>query len=121
MNFYHLLQTADFRLIRVDFVFEFPRCTKPNVAHIGGFQCKPSEPLSSELEDFVQSSGEYGFVLMSLGTLVQGLPLEITTEIAAAFVQIPQKVIWRHTGIRPKNLSNNTFLMKWLPQHESYI
>lgn len=63
----------------------------PNVAYISGFQCKPSEPLSSELEDFVQSSGEYGFVLLSLGILVQSLPLEITTEIAAAFVQIPQK------------------------------
>lgn len=72
----------------------------------------------SELEDFVQSSGDYGFVLMSLGTLVQGLPLEITSEIAAAFAQIPQKVIWRHTGKSPKNLSNNTFLMKWLPQND---
>ncbi|XP_056905699.1 UDP-glucuronosyltransferase 1-2-like [Takifugu flavidus] len=118
VNFYHLLQSADLWLIRVDFVFEFPRPTMPNVAYIGGFQCKPSEPLSSELEDFVQSSGEYGFVLMSLGTLVQGLPLEITSEIAAAFAQIPQKVIWRHTGKSPKNLGNNTFLVKWLPQND---
>lgn len=118
VDFYHLLQAADFWLIRVDFVFEYPRPTMPNIAYIGGFQCKPSEPLSPELEDLIQSSGEHGFILMSLGTLVQSLPLEITSEIAAAFAQIPQKVIWRHVGKSPKNLGNNTFLMKWLPQND---
>ncbi|XP_033182695.1 UDP-glucuronosyltransferase 1-2-like [Anabas testudineus] len=118
VNFYHLLQGADIWLMRVDFVLEFPRPTMPNIAYIGGFQCKPSKPLSSELEEFVQSSGEHGFILMSLGTLVKGLPLEITSEIAAAFAQIPQKVIWRHVGERPNNLGNNTLLVKWMPQND---
>uniref|UniRef100_A0A665UFC8 UDP-glucuronosyltransferase n=1 Tax=Echeneis naucrates TaxID=173247 RepID=A0A665UFC8_ECHNA len=118
VDFYHLLQGADMWLMRVDFVFEFPRPTMPNIAYIGGFQCKPSQPLSSELEAFVQSSGEHGFILMSLGTLVEGLPVEITTEIAAAFAQIPQKVIWRHAGKRPSNLGNNTLLVKWMPQND---
>uniref|UniRef100_A0A8C8E3V4 Si:ch73-334d15.1 n=1 Tax=Oryzias sinensis TaxID=183150 RepID=A0A8C8E3V4_9TELE len=118
VSFKHLLQGADFWLMRVDFVFEFPRPTMPNVAYIGGFQCKPSKPLPSELEDFVQSSGEHGFILMSLGTLVKGLPHEITSEIAAAFAQLPQKVIWRHVGERPNNLGNNTLLVKWMPQND---
>ncbi|XP_033181643.1 UDP-glucuronosyltransferase 1-2-like [Mastacembelus armatus] len=118
VSFYHLLQGADIWLMRVDFVFEFPRPTMPNIVYIGGFQCKPSEPLSSELEEFVQSSGEHGFILMALGTLVKGLPVEITSEIAAAFAQIPQKVIWRHVGERPNNLGNNTLLVKWMPQND---
>lgn len=118
VKFYHLLQGADIWLMRVDFVFEFPRPTMPNIAYIGGFQCKPSEPLSSELEEFVQSSDEHGFILMSLGTLVKGLPIDITSEIAAAFAQIPQKVIWRHAGERPNNLGNNTLLVKWMPQND---
>ncbi|XP_041829389.1 UDP-glucuronosyltransferase 2C1-like [Melanotaenia boesemani] len=118
VKFYHMLQGADIWLMRVDFVFEFPRPTMPNIAYIGGFQCKPSNPLSSELEEFVQSSGEHGFILMSLGTLVKGLPMEITSEIAAAFAQLPQKVIWRHAGEPPSNLGNNTLLMKWLPQND---
>ncbi|XP_060883660.1 UDP-glucuronosyltransferase 2B31-like [Labrus mixtus] len=118
VNFYHLLQGADMWLMRVDFVFEFPRPTMPNIAYIGGFQCKPSQALSSELEEFVQSSGEHGFILMSLGTLVKGLPIEITSEIAAAFAQIPQKVIWRHVGEPPKTLGNNTLLVKWMPQND---
>ncbi|KAM4524103.1 UDP-glucuronosyltransferase 2C1-like [Odontesthes bonariensis] len=118
VKFYHLLQGADIWLMRVDFVFEFPRPTMPNIAYIGGFQCKPSGPLSSELEEFVQSSGEHGFILMSLGTLVNGLPTDMTSEIAAAFAQLPQKVIWRHAGERPSNLGNNTLLLKWLPQND---
>lgn len=118
VKFYHLLQGADIWLMRVDFVFEFPRPTMPNIVYIGGFQSKAPEPLSSELEEFVQSSGEHGFILMSLGTLVEGLPIEITSEIAAAFSQIPQKVIWRHAGERPNNLGNNTLLVKWMPQND---
>ncbi|XP_035468040.1 UDP-glucuronosyltransferase 1-2 [Scophthalmus maximus] len=118
VNFYDLLQGADIWLMRVDFVFEFPRPTMPNIVYIGGFQCKPSKPLSPELEEFVQSSGEHGFILMSLGTLVKGLPIEITSEIAAAFAQIPQKVIWRHVGEPPNNLGNNTLLVKWMPQND---
>lgn len=118
VHFYHLLQGADIWLMRVDFVFEFPRPTMPNIVYIGGFQCKPLEPLSSELEEFVQSSGEHGFILMALGTLVEGLPIWITSEIAAAFAQIPQKVIWRHAGERPNNVGNNTLLLKWVPQND---
>lgn len=117
-KFYHLLQGADMWLMRVDFVFEFPRPTMPNIAYIGGFQCKPSKPLSKELEEFVQSSGDHGVLLMSLGTLVKGLPAEITSEIAAAFAQLPQKVIWRHVGELPNNLGNNTLLVKWMPQND---
>lgn len=118
VNFYHMLQGADIWLMRADFVFEFPRPTMPNIVYIGGFQCKPSSPLPPELEDFVQSSGDHGFILMSLGTLVKGLPKEITSKIAAAFAQLPQKVIWRHAGEKPDNLGNNTLLLKWLPQND---
>lgn len=118
VNFYHLLQGADLWLMRADFVFEFPRPTMPNVAYIGGFQCKPAGPLSSELEEFVQSSGRHGVVLMSLGTLVRGLPPDITSEIAAAFAQLPQKVLWRHVGERPRNLGSNTVLVEWMPQND---
>lgn len=118
VKFYHMLQGADIWLMRVDFVFEFPRPTMPNIAYIGGFQCKPSSPLPPELEEFVHSSGDHGFIVMSLGTLVKGLPKDITSKIAAAFAQLPQKVIWRHAGEKPDNLGNNTLLLKWLPQND---
>lgn len=107
---------ADIWLIRTDFVFEFPRPTMPNVIYIGGFQCKDARPLSAELEEFMQSSGEHGVVVMSLGTLVSALPHGVTEAIAGAFAALPQKVVWRFEGEKPSSLGNNTLLLKWLPQ-----
>ncbi|MEQ2193759.1 hypothetical protein XENOCAPTIV_012527 [Xenoophorus captivus] len=109
---------ADIWLMRNDFVFEFPRPTLPNVVYMGGFQCKPSKSLPADLVEFVQSSGDHGIVIMTLGTLVSNLPQDVSEEIAAAFAQLPQKVIWRYIGPRPNNLGNNTLLVKWLPQND---
>ncbi|XP_053182149.1 UDP-glucuronosyltransferase 2A2-like [Scomber japonicus] len=118
VHYMELFQAADIWLMRNDFIFDFPRPTMPNVIYMSGFQCKPSKPLSKELEDFVQSSGEHGIIVMTLGTLVAKLPEDMTEDIAAAFAQLPQKVIWRHTGKRPSSLGNNTLLVDWLPQND---
>ncbi|CAI5643441.1 unnamed protein product [Oreochromis niloticus] len=113
-----LLQEADIWLFRSDFVFEFPRPTMPNVVYIGGFQCKPAQPLAAELEEFVQSAGQHGVIIMTLGTYVNALPKEIANEIASIFAEMPQKVIWRHKGDRPSTLGNNTLLVDWMPQKD---
>ncbi|KAI1889520.1 hypothetical protein AGOR_G00163720 [Albula goreensis] len=118
VDFNNLVQAADLWLMRVDFVFEFPRPTMPNVIYMGGFQCKPAKPLPEDLEEFVQSSGEHGVILMSLGTFISELPKDLADEIAAAFAQLPQKVIWRYTGDRPTTLGNNTRLVSWVPQND---
>ncbi|XP_056267963.1 UDP-glucuronosyltransferase 2C1-like [Pseudoliparis swirei] len=118
VRYIDLLQAADIWLIRVDFVFEFPRPTMPNVVYIGGFQCRPALPLPDHLEEFMQSSGEHGVIVMSLGTFVNEIPAEITNEIAAAFAKLPQKVIWRHKGGRPATLGNNTLIVDWMPQND---
>ncbi|XP_048418940.1 UDP-glucuronosyltransferase 2A1-like [Stegostoma tigrinum] len=113
-----VLLRADVWLMRVDFIFEFPRPTMPNIVYIGGFQCKPSKPLPLEFEEFVQSSGDHGIIVMSLGTIVSSLPMHITMQIAEAFAQVPQKVIWRYDGNIPPNIGNNTLLAKWIPQND---
>lgn len=111
-------RSADVWLMRVDFVFEFPRPTMPNVVYVGGFQCRPAEPLPADLEAFMQSSGEHGVVVMSLGTLVSALPKEVTEAVAQAFAKLPHKVVWRFLGERPSSLGNNTLLLDWLPQND---
>lgn len=87
-----LIQEADIWLFRSDFVFDFPRPTMPNVIYMGGFQCKPAQPLPADLEEFVQSAGEHGVIIMTLGTLVNALPAEVADEIASIFAKMPQKV-----------------------------
>ncbi|XP_067303002.1 UDP glucuronosyltransferase 5 family, polypeptide G1 [Pseudorasbora parva] len=111
-------QSADIWLIRMDFVFEFPRPSMPNLVYIGGFQCKPAQALPVELEEFMQSSGEHGVVVMSLGVVVSALPKAITETIASAFAEIPQKIVWRYRGERPSTLGNNTLLLDWFPQND---
>lgn len=118
VHYMELFQSADIWLMRNDFTFEFPRPTMPNVVYMSGFQCKPSKPLSKDLQDFVQSSGEHGIIVMTLGTLVEKLPDDIAEEIAAAFAKLPQKVIWRHKGKKPSTTGNNTLILDWLPQND---
>ncbi|XP_055016898.1 UDP-glucuronosyltransferase 2A3-like [Boleophthalmus pectinirostris] len=116
VHYMELFQSADIWLMRNDFTFEFPRPTMPNVVYMSGFQCKEPKALSPELEAFVQSAGEHGVIIMTLGTLVAELPHDISEEVAAAFAQLPQKIIWRHKGRRPSTVGNNTLLVDWLPQ-----
>ncbi|XP_061591150.1 UDP-glucuronosyltransferase 2C1-like isoform X2 [Cololabis saira] len=113
-----LLQNADLWLMRVDYIFEFPRPTMPNIIYIGGFQGKPAKPLPSHLEEFMQSSGKYGVIVMTLGTLLNDLGSELSETFASAFANLPQKVLWRHAGKRPATLGNNTMLLDWLPQND---
>ncbi|XP_048053772.1 UDP-glucuronosyltransferase 2C1-like isoform X1 [Megalobrama amblycephala] len=117
-SYLSLIQSADLWLHRVDFVFEFPRPTMPNIVYMGGFQCKPSKPLPQDLEDFVQSSGEHGVIIMSLGTVISQLPDDVAEAIAEAFAELPQKIIWRYKGKRPSALGNNTLMMDWMPQND---
>ncbi|XP_060715925.1 UDP-glucuronosyltransferase 2C1-like isoform X2 [Tachysurus vachellii] len=118
VNYFELVQAADLWLFRVDFIFEFPRPTMPNFIYMGGFHCKASKPLPQHLEDFVQSSGEHGVIVMSLGTLVGQLPHDVAHLIAEAFAELPQKVIWRYKGERPSTVGNNTLIMDWMPQND---
>ena len=117
-EFNQLVLNADIWLMRTDFVFDYPRPTMPNVVYMGGFQCKPAKPLPQQLEDFVQSSGEHGVIIMSLGAFISKLPQDLADEIAAAFAKLPQKVIWRYKGDRPATLGNNTLLVDWMPQND---
>lgn len=44
------------------------------------------------MEEFVQSSGEHGIVVFSLGSMVHNLTDEKSNVIATALSQLPQKV-----------------------------
>ncbi|XP_058403190.1 UDP-glucuronosyltransferase 2C1-like [Diceros bicornis minor] len=109
---------ADMWLIRTSWDFEFPYPYLPNFEFIGGLHCKPAKPLPKELEEFVQSSGEDGVVVFTLGSMIQNLTEEKSNMIASALAQIPQKVLWRYTGTKPDTLGPNTRLYEWIPQND---
>ncbi|MCP6711153.1 UDP-glycosyltransferase family protein, partial [Klebsiella pneumoniae] len=89
------MKKAEIWLIRSFWDLEFPRPTLPNVVFVGGLHCKSAKPLPKEMEDFVQSSGEHGVVVFTLGSMVSNMTQEMEEVIASALAQIPQKVLWR--------------------------
>ncbi|XP_005359489.1 UDP-glucuronosyltransferase 2B18-like [Microtus ochrogaster] len=109
---------ADIWLIRTYWDLEFPHPVLPNFDFVGGLHCRPAKPLPKEIEDFVQSSGEHGVVVFSLGSTVGTLTEERANVIAAGLAQIPQKVLWRFEGKKPDTLGSNTRLYKWIPQND---
>ncbi|XP_048391102.1 UDP-glucuronosyltransferase 1A1-like [Stegostoma tigrinum] len=113
-----LLSKASIWLMRYDFTFESPRPLMPNMVLVGGINCQDRKPLSQEFEEFVDSSGEHGVVIFSLGSMVSEMPREMADRIAAALGRIPQKVLWRYTGDPPATLASNTKLLEWLPQND---
>ncbi|KAK1166304.1 UDP-glucuronosyltransferase 1-6-like [Acipenser oxyrinchus oxyrinchus] len=113
-----MMSRASVWLLRLDFTLEFPRPLMPNMVLIGGINCGVKNSLPVELEEFVNSSGEHGFVVFTLGSIISEMPLKKINQFAEALGKIPQKVIWRLTGPTPGNLSANIKLMKWLPQND---
>uniref|UniRef100_A0A3B1ISG4 UDP-glucuronosyltransferase n=1 Tax=Astyanax mexicanus TaxID=7994 RepID=A0A3B1ISG4_ASTMX len=113
-----LLGHAAIWLLRYDYVHEYPRPLMPNIVTIGGINCAKGKPLSADLEEFVNGSGDHGFVVFTLGSMVSELPEAKAREFFEAFRQIPQRVLWRYTGVVPKDAPKNVKLMKWLPQND---
>ncbi|XP_068831383.1 UDP-glucuronosyltransferase 2B31-like isoform X4 [Capricornis sumatraensis] len=112
------MEKAEFWLFRSYWDFEYPCPLLPNVEFIGGLHCKPAKPLPKEIEEFVQSSGENGIVVFTLGSMVTNMTEERANMIASALAEIPQKVLWRHDGKKPDTLGPNTRLYKWVPQND---
>nr|AAI54655.1 Zgc:172315 protein [Danio rerio] len=117
-SYCEMMGRADIWLIRTYWDFEFPRPFVPNFKYIGGLHCTPAKPLPKDMEEFVQSSGDDGIVVFTLGSLVGKVPKEISNRIASALAQIPQKVLWRYGGEKPDTLGENTRIYKWIPQND---
>uniref|UniRef100_G1R7U8 UDP-glucuronosyltransferase n=1 Tax=Nomascus leucogenys TaxID=61853 RepID=G1R7U8_NOMLE len=115
---FQTMAKAEIWLIRNYWDFQFPHPVLPNVEFVGGLHCKPAKPLPKEIEEFVQSSGENGVVVFSLGSMVSNMSEERANVIATALAQIPQKVLWRFDGNKPDTLGLNTQLYKWIPQND---
>ncbi|XP_041956411.1 UDP-glucuronosyltransferase 2C1-like isoform X3 [Alosa sapidissima] len=117
-SFCKLMGKADLWLIRTYWDFDYPHPILPNFKYVGGIHCKPAKPLPKDMEEFVQSSGDDGIVVFTLGSMITNLTKEKSNVIASALGQIPQKVLWRYKGEKPETLAPNTRLYEWIPQND---
>ncbi|XP_068126491.1 2-hydroxyacylsphingosine 1-beta-galactosyltransferase [Hyperolius riggenbachi] len=117
-SMYELVQGSSLWMLCTDVALEFPRPTLPNVVYVGGILTKPANPLPQDFQTWVDDVDENGFVLVSFGAGVKFLSEDIAQKLAGALAKLKQKVIWRFSGPKPKNLGNNTKLAEWLPQND---
>uniref|UniRef100_H3CEN3 UDP-glucuronosyltransferase n=1 Tax=Tetraodon nigroviridis TaxID=99883 RepID=H3CEN3_TETNG len=137
-SYRELISRGAFWLLRYDFTFEHPKPVMPNTAFIGGINCAKKAPLPAvsipklpvgmwgcvlaaedqDLEEFVNGSGDDGFIVFTLGSMVDNMPEEKAKQFFDAFAQIPQRVLWRYNGAVPENAPKNVKVMKWLPQND---
>ncbi|XP_068177675.1 2-hydroxyacylsphingosine 1-beta-galactosyltransferase [Antennarius striatus] len=113
-----LVQGSRLWMLCTDMALEFPRPTLPHVVYIGGILTQPSNPLPQDFEDWVKDASEHGFVVVSFGAGVKYLSQEIAHKLAGALARLPQRVVWRFSGVPPTNLGNNTKLVEWMPQND---
>ena len=62
---------------------------------VGPFLASPAKPLPSELHQFMDETGEDGVILVSFGTVVEGMKDAILQMMANAFSKLPQTIIWK--------------------------
>ncbi|KAM3624142.1 uncharacterized protein V6R79_019620 [Siganus canaliculatus] len=113
-----LVQGSRLWMLCTDLALEFPRPTLPHVVYIGGILTKPPNPLPRDFEAWVNDTAEHGFVVVSFGAGVKYLSQDIAQKLAGALARLPQRVIWRFSGVPPSNLGNNTKLVDWMPQND---
>lgn len=71
-----------------------------------------SPPYYNHISNILTFSSQKGSVIKSLPNN------DLANIFARVFRKLPQRVIWRHNSDQPENLSNNTKLLKWLPQND---
>ncbi|XP_038131379.1 UDP-glucuronosyltransferase-like [Cyprinodon tularosa] len=118
MSYKELISHGAIWLLRYDFVFDWPKPLMPNMILIGGINCAKTAPLPEDLKEFVDGSGDDGFIVFTLGSMVSDMPETKAKVFFDAFRQLPQRVLWRYTGKVPKDMPKNVKLLKWLPQND---
>ncbi|XP_071492361.1 UDP-glucuronosyltransferase 2C1-like isoform X1 [Diadema antillarum] len=117
----HSFADFDLLLLNVQFASDYPFPLTPNIIPVGGLTIRPVQKLSKELEEFVQSSGEHGVVVFSLGTYLASITVirpDLVRMFSDAFAKLPQKVIWQLKELPDYDLPPNVKTMPWLPQND---
>lgn len=78
--------------------------------------------LPQDLEDFVQASGDSGFVYVSMGSSVRAanMPEHLRRLLIKTFARLPFRVLWKWEGglNDMHDLPPNVKLSRWLPQQD---
>ncbi|XP_020612276.1 UDP-glucuronosyltransferase 2B33-like [Orbicella faveolata] len=114
------LGRVDMIIGQMDFTLEYPRPLLPNTKVVGPFLPSPAKPLPSDLDQFVKETGGDGVILVSFGTVLEGMKEASLQMMAKAFSKLPQTIIWKLNleDTSKVSVSDNVKLLSWLPQND---
>ncbi|XP_075875619.1 UDP-glucuronosyltransferase 3A1-like [Nelusetta ayraudi] len=117
-----LHQGAELWAFNTDFSLEFPQPLLPYTVLVGGVLNQPAKPLEQDLQSWISSFGEAGFIVVTFGSMISSVSVEsLLTELVTGFSKVPQGVLWRHDVERwPSHLDRpqNVRLADWLPLND---
>ncbi|KAF5291051.1 hypothetical protein FQA39_LY14484 [Lamprigera yunnana] len=118
---YEISKNVSFILQNAYVTVSYPRPYLPNVAEIACIHCKQAKALPPDLEEFINGSGEAGFIFVSMGSSVKAanMPEYFRRLLLRVFQQLPQRVLWKwETDYDMPDLPPNVKLGRWLPQQD---
>ncbi|XP_050096430.1 UDP-glucosyltransferase 2-like [Anopheles aquasalis] len=118
-SFDETLQNVSLVLLNTYFTQTVPRPYLPNMVEVGGLQinAKP-EPLSTDLQQFLDGAGSDGAIFISFGSNLRSSTLrqDKLDAILGMIRKLKQRVIWTWDADEMPNRPANVFIGKWLPQ-----
>ncbi|XP_037942189.1 UDP-glucuronosyltransferase 2C1-like [Teleopsis dalmanni] len=119
---YDMSKNVSFILQNGHAVVSYPRALNPNVAEVACIHCKPARPLPKDLEEFIASAGESGFIYVSMGSSVKvaNMPETLRRLLVKTFARLPYHVLWKYEGGADElaDLTPNVKISRWLPQQD---
>ena len=103
-------------LLETDELLDFHLPTTPDMKLIGGTETRPAEPLSGELNSFIDTATE-GVVIVSLGSVVNHIPGNILNRFSEVFKRESNMKFVFRSGKNTK-LVGNAMYMPWIPQND---
>ena len=99
-------------------VIDFIRPEMPDVIPVANMMARKAKPLPAELQSYMNNSVK-GVILVSFGTVVTELPLDVLQKLFQAFGTSGYDVIFKYPN--PKDLldvPSNVKVMSWVPQND---
>lgn len=77
----------------------------------------PSQNSDPDLASWADGA-DNGLILFSMGSMISDMHHTKSGMIAAALSKLPQRVVWRYSGVVPDNIGKNIKIMDWFPQND---
>lgn len=77
--------------------------------------------LLQHFEEFINGSGENGFLVFAVGSVIQmnEMPPKLLTMFMHSFAKLPQRIIWQWKNFKnDMEIPSNILLSDWLPQQD---